>query len=88
MPNHPRLINAILVGWKADNKMNTSASFPFRVGNRFCERKRPESERKLRLEQELLLTLMRLGLLTLDLGSRFHVSTTTVVVFSLLGSSL
>ena len=37
-------------------------------------------ERKLRLEQELLLTLMKLklGLFTLDLGFRFHVSTITV----------
>ena len=37
-------------------------------------------KRKLRLEQEFLLTLMklRLALLTVDLGFRFHVSATTV----------
>ena len=41
---------------------------------------RPGPERKLRLEQEFLLTLMklRLALLTVDLGFRFHVSATTV----------
>ena len=48
-------------------------------------------EKKLRLEQELLLTLMKLklGLFTLDLGFRFRVSTITVSsIFILLGSSL
>ncbi|CAH3150631.1 unnamed protein product [Porites lobata] len=41
---------------------------------------RPGPERKLRLEQEFLLTLMklRLALLTFDLGFRFHVSASTV----------
>ena len=43
-------------------------------------RQGPGPERKLRLEQEILLTLMklRLALLTIDLGFRFHVSATTV----------
>ena len=41
---------------------------------------RPGPERKLRLQQEFLLTLMklRLALLTIDLGLRFHVSASTV----------
>jgi len=39
-------------------------------------------ERKLRLEQELLLTLMKLklGLFTLGLGFRFHVSTIILIL--------
>ena len=41
---------------------------------------RPGPERKLRLEQEFLMTLMKLtlALLTVDLAFRFHVSTTSV----------
>ena len=31
--------SSINAGWKADNIKNTSVSFPFRVGNQFCERK-------------------------------------------------
>ena len=53
--------------------------FPFELATDFVKG-RCGPERKLRLEQELLLTLMKLklGLFTLDLGFRFHVSTITV----------
>ena len=52
---------------------------PFQLATGFTKG-RPEPERKLRLEQEFLLTLMklRLALLTIDLGFRFHVSAITV----------
>ena len=59
---------AILEGWKA---------FELATG---LVKGRPGPERKLRLEQEFLFTLLklRLALLTIYLGFRFHVSATTV----------
>ena len=52
---------------------------PFELATGFAKG-RPGPERRLRLEQEFLLTLMklRLALLTVDLAFRFHVATASV----------
>ena len=66
-------------GGKQTSKEAPQPPSPFELATGFAEG-RPGPERKLRLEQEFLLTLMklRLALLTIDLGFRFHVSATTV----------
>ena len=67
-------------GGKQITKETPQPPSPFELAASFVKR-RPGPERKLRLEQELVLTSMKLGLgpLVLDLGFRFHVSTTTSV---------
>ena len=66
-------------GGKQTTKEAPKPPSPFELATGFSKG-RPGPERKLRLEQEFLLTLMklRLALLTIDLGFRFHVSATTV----------
>ena len=66
-------------GGKQTTKESPQPPSPFELATGFVKG-RPGPERKLRLEQEFLLTLMklRLALLTIDLGFRFHVSATTV----------
>ena len=66
-------------GGKQTTKETPQPPSPFELATGFVKG-RPGPERKLRLEQELLLTLMKLGLglLSTDLGFRFHVSTTTL----------
>ena len=75
-------------GWKQTTK-ETPQPPPFGLAIGFVKG-RPGPERKLRLEQELLLTLMKLRLapLTLDLGFRFMFLLPLPVVFSSFGSSL
>ena len=68
--------------WRGGNQTTKAAPqppSPFELATDLCK-ERPGPERKLRLEQEFLLTLMklRLALLIIDLGFRFHVSSTTV----------
>ncbi|CAH3022025.1 unnamed protein product [Porites evermanni] len=60
-------------GGKQTSKEAPQPPSPFELATGFAEG-RPGPERKLRLEQEFLLTLMklRLALLTIDLGFRFH----------------
>ena len=66
-------------GGKKTTKEKPQPPSPFELATGFAKG-RPGPERKLKLEQEFLLTLMklRLALLTVDLGFRFHVSTTSV----------
>ena len=66
-------------GGKQTTKETPQPPSPFELATGFTKG-RPGPERKLRLQQEFLLTLMklRLALLTTDLGFRFHVSATTV----------
>ena len=66
-------------GGKQTTKESPQPPSPFELATGFVKG-RPGPERKLRLEREFLLTLMklRLALLTIDLGFRFHVSATTV----------
>ena len=66
-------------GGKQRAKEAPQSPSPFELATGFAKG-RPGPERKLRLEQEFSLTLMklRLALLTIDLGFRFHVSATTV----------
>ena len=66
-------------GGKQTTKEAPQPPSPFELATGFAKG-RPGPERKLRLEQEFLLMLMklRLALLTIDLGFRFHVSATTV----------
>ena len=64
-------------GRKQTTKESPQPPSPFQMATGFTKG-RPGPERKLRLEQEFLLTLMKLALLTMDLGFRFHVSATTV----------
>ena len=66
-------------GGKQTTKEAPQPPSPFELATGFAKG-RPGPERKLRLEQEFLLTLMklRLALLTVDLAFRFHVSTTSV----------
>ena len=66
-------------GGKQTTKESPQPPSPFELATGFVKG-RPGPERKLRLEQEFLLTLMklRLALLTIDWGFRFHVSATTV----------
>nr|CAH3181162.1 unnamed protein product [Porites lobata] len=66
-------------GGKQTRKESCQPPSPFELATGYLKG-RPGPERKLRLEQEFLLTLMklRLALLTFDLGFRFHVSASTV----------
>ena len=66
-------------GGKQTTKEAPQPPSPFELATSFSKG-RPGPERKHRLEQEFLLTLMklRLALLTIDLGFRFYVSATTV----------
>ena len=66
-------------GGKQPTKEAPQPPSPFELATGFAKG-RPGPERKLRLEQEFSLTLMklRLALLTIDLGFRFHASATTV----------
>ncbi|CAH3022079.1 unnamed protein product [Porites evermanni] len=65
-------------GGKQPTKEAPQPPSPFELATGFAKG-RPGPERKLRLEQEFSLTLMklRLALLTIDLGFRFHASATT-----------
>ena len=60
-------------GGKQTRKESSQPPSPFELATGYLKG-RPGPERKLRLEQEFLLTLMklRLALLTFDLGFRFH----------------
>ena len=66
-------------GGKQTRKESCQPPSPFELATGYLKG-RPGPERKLRLEQEFLLTLMklRLALLTFDLGFRFQVSASTV----------
>lgn len=66
-------------GGKQTTKETPQPPSPFELATGFTKG-RLGPERKLRLQQEFLLTLMklRLALLTTNLGFRFHVSATTV----------
>ena len=66
-------------GIKQTMKESPQPLTPFELTTGFAKG-RPGPERKLRLEEAFLLTLMklRLAFLTVDLGFRFHVSATTV----------
>ena len=66
-------------GGKQTTKETPQPSAPFELATGFAKG-RLGPERKLRLEQKFLLTLMklRLALLTVELGFRFYVSPTTV----------
>ncbi|XP_068676803.1 uncharacterized protein [Montipora foliosa] len=66
-------------GGKQTRKESSQPPSPFELATGYLKG-RPGPERKLRLEQEFLLTLMklRLALLTFDLGFTFHVSASTV----------
>lgn len=66
-------------GGKQTTKEAAQPPSPFELATGYVKG-RPGPERKLRLEQEFLLTLMklRLALLVIDLGFRFHVSASTV----------
>ena len=70
-------------GEKQTTKETPQPPCPFELVASFVKR-RPGPERKLRLEQELVLTSIKLGLglLVLDLGFRFHISTTTTTTVS------
>ena len=69
-------------GGKQTTKESPQPPSPFELATGFVKGK-PGPERKLRLEQEFLLTLMkvRLALLTIDLGFGFHVQLPLSVVF-------
>ena len=65
-------------GGKQRAKEAPQSPSPFELATGFAKG-RPGPERRLRLEQEFLLTQNEtLALLTIDLGFRFHVSATTV----------
>ena len=67
-------------GTKQTDQETPSAAIPADFNHAYA---RPGPSRKLRLEQELLLVMMRLrvGLMVHDLAFRFQISTSTVCKF-------